>query len=387
MSGRHMGDVPVVPAATLPAEPADPIRRHLADGREILYFDERAGRPRTATDTRPLGPIHTEAQLRRDPLLGVWSVVAAHRQGRTFLPPADECPLCPSRDGRLTEVPEPSYDVVAFENRFPSLAGSGEAAATDETDETDETDDPTATVSAPGYGRCEVIVPTDDHDQSVGELPVRRLRLLVDVWAHRSDELARRPDTASVGLFENRGEAVGVTLHHTHQQVYAYPFVPPITRRLADSVERHRARTGGCLVCDRRELEVSRGERVVVAGQRWTVFVPYAARWPFEVQVVPHRHLRGLPDLDDAERDELAAIWGELFRRYDSLFDLPRLPTIAAWHQTPAGAADGHLFAQAFTLQRDTGKLKYVAGSESAFGAWILDVSPERAAEALRAAG
>lgn len=360
--------------------PVEPVRRRLADGREILYFDERPGRPHDATDDRPLHPVQTDSQLRWDPLLEVWTVIAAHRQDRTYLPPADLCPLCPSRDGRQTEIPEPSYDVVVFENRFPSLAGHGDGLR-----EPPAAEDPFAALSALGHGRCEVVVPTDDHEKTVGDLPTDRVRLLVDTWAQRTAELSGRGDTAAVGLFENRGEDVGVTLHHTHQQIYAYPFVPPVSRRLAQALTHHRGRTGDCLVCDRRRFEAAQRERVVVAGEAWTVFVPFAARWPYEVQVVPHRHVRGLPDLDDGERDELATLWGELFRRYDSLFDVPRLPTIAAWHQTAVAAEDGHMFGQVFTLQRDSGKLKYLAGSESAFGAWILDVAPERAAAALRA--
>jgi UDPglucose--hexose-1-phosphate uridylyltransferase len=187
-------------------------------------------------------------------------------------------------------------------------------------------------------------------------------------------------------VFENRGDAVGVTLEHTHQQVYAFPFVPPVTARLTANIADHRARTGRCLVCDQLDRELA-SVRVVSRGIGWSVVVPFAARWPFEVNVVPHRHVRDLPGLDDAERDELAQVWRDVFRRYDALFDLPRLPTVAAWHQTPRGATDGHLFAQLFSIQRDATKLKYLAGTESAYGQWVLDASPEQAAELLRAAG
>ncbi|HYN17632.1 MAG TPA: galactose-1-phosphate uridylyltransferase, partial [Actinomycetes bacterium] len=94
----------------------------LADGRQLLYFDEREGIDRSAPDTRDLAPAVTSSQIRCDPLLEEWVIVASHRQGRTHLPPADQCPLCPSRDGRATEIPAADYDVVVFENRFPSLA-------------------------------------------------------------------------------------------------------------------------------------------------------------------------------------------------------------------------------------------------------------------------
>ena len=104
----------------------------LADGREIIYFDESAGLHRAELpDRRDLSadatPAHgqgaAEAELRWDSVVGEWVVIAAQRQDRTFLPPTDECPLCPSTPGRLTEIPAPDYDVVVFENRFPSLHG------------------------------------------------------------------------------------------------------------------------------------------------------------------------------------------------------------------------------------------------------------------------
>jgi UDPglucose--hexose-1-phosphate uridylyltransferase len=354
-----------------------PVRRRLADGREILYFDDEPGRSRDAVDSRVLDPVTTDSDLRWDPMLGGWTVLAGHRQTRTYRPAAGRCPLCPTRGEYRTEIPDASYDVVVFENRFPSFTGVGEQPYTQ----------PAVGRAVPGYGRCEVVVPTDVHEAGIADLSPRRVRTLIDAWAQRTDELSHRPDIAAVSVFENRGDAVGVTLDHTHQQIYAFPFVPPITARFAASMADHRDRTGHCLVCDQLTHSLDVGDRTVSRGTAWSVVVPFAARWPFEVNVVPHRHLPGLPALDDAERDELAEVWRDLFRRYDALFDQPRLPTIAAWHQAPSGAADGHLFAEAFSVQRDTDKLKYLAGSESAYGQWVLDVPPERTAELLRAVG
>jgi UDPglucose--hexose-1-phosphate uridylyltransferase len=354
-----------------------PVRRRLADGREILYFDDEPGRSHDAVDSRALDPVTTDSELRWDPMLGGWTVLAGHRQERTYRPEAGRCPLCPTRSECRTEVPESSYDVVVFENRFPSFAGIGEHTYPR----------PAEGPAVPGCGRCEVVVPTDVHEAGIADLSPRRVRTLIDAWAQRTDELSHRPDIAAVSVFENRGDAVGVTLDHTHQQIYAFPFVPPITARFVASMADHRDRTGHCLVCDQLTHTLDAGDRTVSRGTAWSVVVPFAARWPFEVNVLPHRHLRALPELDDAERDELAEVWRDLFRRYDALFDQPRLPTIAAWHQTPPGAADGHLFGQAFSVQRDADKLKYLAGSESAYGQWVLDVAPERTAELLRAVG
>ncbi|HEV2894026.1 MAG TPA: galactose-1-phosphate uridylyltransferase, partial [Actinomycetota bacterium] len=180
----------------------------LADGRELIYFDEREGVDRHDPDTRDLGPAVTSSQIRCDPLREEWVVVASHRQGRTHLPPADQCPLCPSRDGRATEIPAADYDVVVFENRFPSLAPDpGEVA------------DGGPFHRGPGVGRCEVVCFTADHGGALARLPVGRIRTVVEVWAERTLELGALEGVEQVFPFENRGEEIGVTLHHPHGQI------------------------------------------------------------------------------------------------------------------------------------------------------------------------
>lgn len=364
-----------------------PVLRRTADGRELRYFDdEPRGRAYDAVDTRDLPPLSSTSELRLDPLLDEWVAVAGHRQDRTFLPPADQCPLCPSRDGRQSEIAEPAYDVVVFDNRFPAL---GTSAQVQVCAPLPLAQDAAALLAVPSRGFAEVVVPTDDHLQTTADLPPARLRTLVDVWAQRTEALGARPGVRAVAVFENRGEAVGVTLSHTHQQIYAYPFVPPRLGQVLRASAAHRERTGGCLVEDRLAVERADGQRIVLAGQAWTVLVPHAARWPFELHVVPHRHVRALPELAEDERDELAALWGEVFRRYDALpaAQGAPLPTIAAWVQPPVGAVEGHLYAQVFSLARAPGKLKSLAGSESAYGAWVTDTTPEATAQALRDAG
>src|SRR5882672_3350117 len=122
---------------------------HLADGRELIYFDETDSLARDTLDPRDLPPPPVASQLRHDPLLDEWVAIAAHRQTRTFLPPSDECPLCPSTPERPTEIPAADYDVVVFENRFPSFSDRVEG------------DDPrpvsATSPTRPGLGRCEVV--------------------------------------------------------------------------------------------------------------------------------------------------------------------------------------------------------------------------------------
>ncbi|MCZ2859811.1 galactose-1-phosphate uridylyltransferase [Blastococcus sp. VKM Ac-2987] len=354
--------------------------RRLADGREILYFDDdRHPVPRDAVDGRDLPAVVPRSQLRFDPLLAEWVVVAAHRQTRTHLPPADRCPLCPSRPGRPTEVPESDYQVVVLENRFPSLAtgAAREVAPAVE-------GNPLAELR-PGIGRCEVVSFTSEHDRDFAGLGADRARLVVDVWAERTAELAALPGVAQVFCFENHGEEIGVTLAHPHGQIYAYPFVPPRVERIMASVRRHRDATGGDLFGEVLAAERA-GPRVVAANEHWTAFVPAAARWPYEVQLFPARKVPDLPALTGAERDAFVAVYLDVLGRFAHRFDTP-MPYIASWNQAPAagGRDDWWLHLQLFSLRRAPGKLKYLAGSESGMGAFITDTDPEDVAEQLRA--
>ena len=334
-------------------------RTKLADGRELIYFDEEPGHDRSAPDLRDLPAVATSSELRLDVLTGEVTTVAGHRQDRIFLPAADECPLDPSRVERHTEVPADDYHVAVFENRFPSLSGA--------------------------TGRCEVVAFSAEHSASFGALPVERIRTIVDVWAQRTAELGSMPGIEYVFCFENRGVEVGVTLHHPHGQIYAFTYVPPRPAKMLQVAREYHEATGGCVACDALRDELADGSRIVVAGRYFTAYVPYAGRWPFEVNIVPNRHVPDLPALDGAERDELAAIGKHCVQRLDALFGVP-MPYIGAWYQAPVSSDREvtHLRWQIATLRRAPGKLKHLAGAESAGGAFMNDIRPERAAAMLR---
>jgi UDPglucose--hexose-1-phosphate uridylyltransferase len=351
----------------------------LADGRELIYYDDRPGAGRATTDLRTLFPSTTPAQIRHDPLLDEWVVMASHRQARTHLPPADQCPLCPSGRERLTEIPAEDYDVVVFENRFPSLSSHTAQPAGPHDG---------LLARRPGFGRCEVVCFTADHQVSFARLSPERLATVGAAWVDRIRTLSRLPGVEYVFCFENRGEEIGVTLHHPHGQIYAYPFVPPRVRRELDSAGRWRDRTGECLFCGVLEAELAEGQRVVALTDRFVAFVPAAAHWPFEVHLYPRRHVADLAALDDGERRELLALQAEILGRFDRLFDRP-MPYVMALVQAPvSGDRDlAHMRLEAFSVRRSAGKLKYLAGSEAAAGVFISDVLPERAAELLSLAG
>lgn len=356
----------------------------LADGRRLIYYDESdAAPPRTDRDPRTLPPVTSQSQLRFDVLTGEWITIAAHRMDRTYLPPAGASPLAPSRPGRpATEIPAADYDVVVFENRFPSL--SVRAA---DLDLPQYLDGEPLWPMKPGIGCCEVVCFTSDPHASFATVGHRRARTVIDVWADRTAELSSLPGVAQVFCFENRGREIGVTLTHPHGQIYAYPYLPPRTEAVLRRARLHRAATGANLFADVLDAERRARRRVVVAGERWTAFVPAAARWPLEVHLMPHRDVADFTELCEDERDELATIYLDLLGRVDRFFDgVDETPYVAAWHQAPLGAERelGRLHLQLFSVMRAPHRLKYLAGSESGMGAWINDTTPEDIAARFR---
>jgi UDPglucose--hexose-1-phosphate uridylyltransferase len=350
----------------------------LADGRKLFYYDVHPGADRSAPDLREdLPAAITSSEVRWDPLFRDYSVIASHRQARTYQPSTDLCPLCPSTPGLSTEIPADDYDVAVFENRFPAFALQS-------VDTVPLVDLPPFK-SGPGAGVCEVVSFTSNHTQSFAQLSLPHARTVIDAWADRTRELAKVASIDYVFCFENRGEEVGVTLSHPHGQIYGFPFVPPRFFRASESARRHRERSGSCLQCDLLEAELKVGDRIVRESAHWVTYVPHAARWPYEVRVVPRDHVPDLPALSAEQRDDLARIYLDVLGRFDLLFDTAA-PYIAGWQQAPVrlDRETWHLAAELFTIRRAPGKLKSLAGSESGAAMWINDVTPETAAARLR---
>lgn len=307
------------------------------------------------------------SELRFDELRGEQVDYAVHRQERTFLPPPDHCPLCPTRPGLPpTEIPFEAFEIAVFDNRFPAF-------------------------EAP-LGAAEVVVYTDQHEGSLATLTPQRAEDLMWVWRHRYLELGAREDIDYVLIFENRGVEVGVTLHHPHGQIYGYPFLPPLPAlELAAS-----ARMDGCAPCALMHDELADGRRVVYENEGVVVYVPFAARWAYEAHVTLRAHRPSLPDCEAEELRLLADALQALVRGYDALFERP-FPYVMAVHQAPttpaAGSApsagapgEAHLHVEFYPPLRTADKLKYLAGSEQGAGTFISDTLPEESAIALREA-
>jgi UDPglucose--hexose-1-phosphate uridylyltransferase len=319
------------------------------------------------------------SELRWNPLLGEWVATATHRQQRTFLPPADFCPLCPTKEGGFpTEVPESAYDIVVFENRFPSLRTHPEPPAIEATE---------LYPVRPSEGVCEVVLYSPRHTSTLASEPVEQIDKLVRVWTDRFRALSGHDFVKYVFIFENKGEAIGVTLHHPHGQIYAYPFVPPRIARELEESRAHMDKTGRCLLCDIVAEERRDARRIVAENESFVACVPFFARWPYELHIYSTRHAQALTDFSRKEQRDLAELLKTVLVAFDKLFDIS-FPYMMVMHQRPS---DGdsydfyHFHIEFYPPLRTATRLKYLAGSETGAGMFINDTLPEEKAAELRA--
>lgn len=318
------------------------------------------------------------SELRYHPFLDQWVITATHRQDRTFHPPADYCPLCPTKEGGFpTEIPFPSYDIVVFENKFPSLSPRPPAPAIEGTE---------LTPVRPSIGVCEVVCYADKHDATFSGLPYHQVRKLTRVWQERYVELAARQEVQYVFIFENKGKEIGVTLSHPHGQIYAYPYIPPTLKVELEAEKQYLESKGSNLWDDWLKTEMGASpSRLVHQNQSFAAIVPFFARYPYEVWITSFEHLRSLGQMSPAQLDDLAEILLTVTRKYDLLFGFS-MPYIMAMHQEPAipGYEFNRFHVEFYPPYRTANKLKYLAGSEAAAGAFINDTLPEETSARLR---
>ncbi|APD09684.1 MULTISPECIES: galactose-1-phosphate uridylyltransferase [Thermus] len=333
------------------------------DGRELILY----GLSPLEEAPLPEGEeaFHAAPHLRYHPLRGEWVVYAAHRQERTFLPPKEHCPLCPSREGAFpTEIPFTRFQVAVFENRFPALVASPPP--------------PPAGLPVPAEaarGRCEVVVYTPLHTGSLATLSEEERLLLAWVWRERYQALYSLPGVRFVMPFENRGEAVGVTLHHPHGQIYAYPFVPPILERESAAFRERPVL---------QELFPRLEAYWIDQEEGFLAFVPPFARYPYEVWLAPWERHPGPWTFSDEEMAAFARLLGRVVARYDALFGEP-FPYVMAFHAAPLGEERTfHFHVEFYPPKRTQDKLKFLAGTELGAGTFVVDALPEETAKRLR---
>lgn len=347
------------------------------DGRALILYSRQPIPDGIAAVSPDANPPGLKTHLRWHPLRGEWVAYASHRQNRTFLPPPEYNPLAPTTDpAQPTEVPAGDWEVAVFENRFPTLSAHAE-----------EPPPPAIVPTRPGKGACEVVVFTQDPATSLGALPLARLELIVEVWADRYRELGVRPDVDYVFPFENRGVEVGVTLHHPHGQIYAYPFVPPVPARELAQQQAYFETHGRGLLEDLIRDELEDGRRTLYVGDRALAWMPVCARYSYEVWIAPRRPAPSIADLDGEERSDFARALKTVLLKYDGLWSKP-FPYILVFHQAPTDGhphPEAHLHVEIYPAYRMPGRLKYLAGSEIGAGVFTADTLPEEKVAELRA--
>ncbi|MGB0906376.1 MAG: galactose-1-phosphate uridylyltransferase [Maricaulaceae bacterium] len=334
-----------------------------ADGRDLLLYGYA---PHTQA---PLpeegGEVAKGGELRWHPLRQEWNLYAPHRQNRTFKPSAADDPLAPSKpNGPPTEIPFTDFELAIFENKFTSLHAEAPLPAS-----------VAGLDMKQAKGRCDVVVYGPEATGNLHAIGQDKRRLLLSAWIDRYEALFAQGHKF-VMPFENRGDEVGVTLHHPHGQIYAFPIIPDVQKKTADAFAQ-----GYDLA---RELKTYEADYHVAAGDEMLAFCPPYARFPYEVWIAPRKRMAGPWEFSDTAQDEFAHLLGEVTRKYDAFFERPTAYMLSL-HAAPLGTEDHFNFtAKFYPLLRAPGRVKYLASVEQATGVFTVDVMPEMAAKTLR---
>lgn len=309
-------------------------------------------------------------ELRFNPLTGQWIMVSAERKKRPWRP-KDFCPFCPG-----TEETGYGWEVLLLPNRFPML--SFEAPKPEKVE---------FYKKARGIGQCSVIVETPEHGlNDLDELSGEQMVRVVELWKEATRTLKENGHIAYLAIFRNKGEEIGVSLHHPHGQLYALPFIPLKARLKVENARRHFKRHGECLFCKILEEE-RKGGRVIYENDSFAVFLPFFASWPFELHVYPKRHIQYLTQLDEKESEDLADAIRATTATLNALFDR-QMPYTMMIFQAPFKGRYPfyHLHIEFYPILRDANKVKFAAGIEMGTWEFTYDSVPEENAERLREA-
>lgn len=315
------------------------------------------------------------AELRYNPMLDDWTMVASHRQTRPQMP-KNWCPFCPGSG----KVPDGGYEVLRYLNDFPALSQNPpepDGVATD------------FFKTAPAYGRCEVLLYSSEHTRTLASLSDAHMHRLSEMWLSCFTDMRADEKIKYVFIFENRGEAVGVTMPHPHGQAYGYPFVPRTLVSETAAAEKHLEKTGRCLFCDLLREEKDCGRRVIFENESFCVYVPFFSPLTYGVHVMAKRHAHDLSALAKAELFSLGETIRDCAGMYDSLFDRP-FPYMMCMHSAPVNSGDFsksfHFHVEFYPPMRGADKQQFFASSETGAGAWCNPNCPEDKAAELRAA-
>lgn len=304
------------------------------------------------------------SELRYNPLLGTYTMVAANRQNRPNMP-KDWCPFCPSENN--TKVPL-NYDVLVYPNDFPVLSFSNE--------NTVDTNTEVVYQKADAVGACEVILYASNHTAKLYDLSDAHSLKLVQLWIERFMYYKTFKSVKCIFPFENRGEEVGVTMPHPHGQLYAYPFIPQkIDTELQNSkayFEKHQQNLFDVMLNE----ELMFKQRIVFETATFLVYLPFFTDYPYGVFIVSKKDRLYISDFDIDEQNELGVVLKKVVKMYDNLFN-KLFPYMMCMHQgvvndlihTEEEQRKYYRFhIEFYPPLRSDNAIKYYASSE--MGAW-----------------
>ena len=314
------------------------------------------------------------AELRYHPLIKDWVMIASHRQNRPQMP-KDYCPFCPGSG----KVPD-QFDVYEYDNDFPALS------------QTPPTPDDVANdffKVKEAYGKCEVILYSPNHTITLPELPTEHITKLVDLWVERFKAISADEKIKYVFIFENRGEAVGVTMPHPHGQIYGYSVVPKKLELEVESAKEFYEKNDQCIFCKMRDEERLDGRRIIFESEHFVVFLPFFCEYPYGVYIMSKRHLGNIAQFTDAEKADFAEVLRLTTGMLDSLFGY-KFPYMMCMHNAPVNGDDTsdyyHFHVEFFPPMRSADKIKFNASSETGAWAHCNPTAPEAKAIELREA-
>lgn len=333
-------------------------------------------------------PKQAKWEERWHPLREEWVVIAAHRQNRPWIGETvsitddnipnyqSDCYLCPG-NGRVSGTYNPDYkSIYVFDNDHPCVGP-------DAPEHPPVPDLPYRTRSAQGIAR--VICYSPNHNLTVAEMPLNNIEEIIGVWQAQTVDLGQRSGVKHLLFFENKGEVAGVSNPHPHGQIYATNFVFKTTETELLASQRYLNETGQQLFSAIIAAEQRDGRRILYEDEFSIAFVPYFARYAYEVYVAPKRCVAHVSDLTVQEITSLAQALKNVTVRFDNLWRMS-FPYVMALHQAPMDVASDsfHFFIAFHPPLRQPGRLKYLAGPEIGGGNFISDTLPEEKAAELQ---
>jgi len=334
------------------------------DNKNIILFNLKEHNEESAAELKITN--FPNPHMRWHPFRQEWTTYSAGRQERTFFPPKEYCPFCPVNNLNYpTEIPFKHFEVAILPNRWPSFITHN--------DHIIKLDN---VKSKPSKGQCEIVVYSANHKDTLADMSLEQIELLVQAWIDRYKELLIRDDVAYVMPFENRGKECGVTLHHPHGQIYCYPFIPPVIQK---EIAAFKEKNYLMSIMDSLEKKyyVYQDKNVIAA-------VPPFARYAYEIWIIPKFRVAGPWEFNDDQLRSFSLCFQKVVKGYDNFLQ-KSCPYIMGLHAAPSLIDETfHFHMEFYPPFRSGDKPKIIAGSEAMAGVFIMDVLPEETAIILR---